>query len=157
MMQKWRATLSTLLMGSLLGVVVLVTSLAYAQCPDGITSLWTLDEDIGDGDIFADSVNGNDGLGALRPAPVAGIVNGAQQFDGADTVVNVAADDSFNWAFDDSFSIEYWIKRTNVAFSDTAEVVVGSGMTFIYYIKIFSIHYYLSSFISNTVCDLNKA
>ena len=116
------------LMGSLLGVVLLVTSLAYAQCPDDITSLWALDED--NGDFLSDSVGLNDGVGglgvagALSPAPVDGIVNGAQQFDGADTVVNVAADDSFNWAFGADFSIEYWIKRTNVAFSDN-EVVVG--------------------------------
>ena len=122
MMQKWRATLHTPLMGSLFAVVLLVTSLAYAECPDGITSLWALDEDIGN--IFVDSVNGNDGSGAATPIPVIGMVNGAQFFNGTDTGINVPADDSFNWAFDASFSIEYWIKRTNAAFAGI-EVIVG--------------------------------
>ncbi len=79
MMKKWRATLYTSLIGSVLGVVLLVTSPAYAQCPDGITSLWALDED--NGDIYSDSVGSvNDGVGAASPTAVAGIVDGAQQF-----------------------------------------------------------------------------
>ncbi len=124
MMKKWRATLYTSLIGSVLGVVLLVTSPAYAQCPDGITSLWALDED--NGDVYSDSVGLNDGSGALSPTAVAGIVDGAQQFDGGGTGIDVVADDSFNWAFDGSFSIEYWMRRGGDAFSNPiAEVAVG--------------------------------
>ena len=122
MMKKWRATLYTSLMGSLLGVVLLVTSPAYAQCPDGITSLWALDEL--NGPNYSDSVGVNDGVGAPNPTAVAGIVDGAQQFNGVGTGINVPADDSFNWAFDDSFSIEYWMRRTDDAFSSN-EIAVG--------------------------------
>ena len=76
--------------------------------------------------FYSDSVGDNDGLGdALNPTiPVVGIVNGAQLFDGADTGVTVAADASFDWAYDASFSIEYWMRRTDDAFIGN-EVIVG--------------------------------
>ena len=123
MMKKRKNTLFKALIVSLLGVVLLVTSPAYAQCPDGITSLWALDED--GGNSFEDSVSGINGSGALTPTPVVGKVNGAQLFNGNNTGINVPANASFNWADNASFSIEYWIRRTDDAFSDPAEVVVG--------------------------------
>jgi len=128
MMRKWRVSLFAALIGSVLGIVLLITSSVYADCPDGIISLWTLDES--SGDFLADSVNGNHGVGAFSPTPATGKVNGAQDFDGSNTGVNVPADDSFNWAYDASFSIEYWINRPGDLSVDN-EVVVGrdDGLT----------------------------
>jgi len=121
-MQKWRNNIFSVLIVSLLGVILLVTSSAYAGCPNGITSLWTLDED--SGNSFEDAINGINGSGALSPSPTAGKANGAQLFNGTDTGINVPADNSFNWAYNASFSIEYWIKRKDDKFSDN-EVAVG--------------------------------
>lgn len=124
MIKKWRAALNTSLIGGVLCVVLLVASPGYAQCPADIISLWALDED--NGALLSDSVGVNDGVGNQNPTPVAGIVEGAQQFDGAGTGVDVVADDSFNWTYNASFTIEYWIRRAGVAFSNPiAEVAVG--------------------------------
>jgi hypothetical protein len=110
------------LLGSFLIAALLIVGPLYADCPSGIVSLWSLDED--SGDDFYDAVGNNHGTGDLSPTPVAGKVNGAQDFNGTDTAVNVPADDSFNWADDASFSIEYWIKRETVAMV-TNEVIIG--------------------------------
>jgi hypothetical protein len=92
------------------------------DCSDDAISLWKLDES--SGDDFSDTVGNNHGLGDLNPSPVAGKVNGAQFFNGTDTGINVPADDSFNWADDASFSIEYWLKREPFAMN-TNEVIIG--------------------------------
>ncbi len=55
MMNKWRVSLFAALIGSVLGVVLLVTGPVYAVCPDDIISLWTLDES--SADFYADSVS----------------------------------------------------------------------------------------------------
>jgi hypothetical protein len=94
---------------------------AYAACPDAISSYWKLDE--ADGPTYADFIKDNDGTGTVNPTAAAGIVNGAQQFDGATTGIDVAADRSFDWNVGESFSIEYWIKR-DVA-PGAIEVAVG--------------------------------
>jgi hypothetical protein len=94
---------------------------AYAACPDTISSYWKLDE--ADGPTYADFIKDNDGTGTVNPTAAAGIVNGAQQFDGATTGIDVAADRSFDWSVGESFSIEYWIKR-DVA-PGAIEVAVG--------------------------------
>jgi hypothetical protein len=91
-------------------------------CSEDALSLWTLDES--SGDSFTDAISGNHGTGAPSPTPVAGKVNGAQDFNGTDTAVTVPADDSFNWADDASFSIEYWVKRESVAMGGN-EVIIG--------------------------------
>jgi len=122
-MRKWRVSLFAALIGSVLGVVLLVTGPVYAVCPDDIISLWTLDES--SADFYADSVNGNHGVGNASPAvQPTGKVNGAQDFTAGSTGIDVPADDSFNWADNASFSIEYWIKRPAAAFASN-EVAVG--------------------------------
>ena len=81
----------------------------YAACPDDITGYWKLDETTAG--TYADFINGKDGTGNVDPTPATGMVNGAQQFDGAtSTGIDVPADRSFNWHGNDSFSIEFWVK-----------------------------------------------
>ena len=110
------------LLGSLLSTILLIAGPLYAECPSGIISMWSLDES--SGNDFSDAVGINHGTGAPSPIPVAGKVNGAQDFNGIDTAVNVPADDSFNWADDASFSIEYWVNRESVAIGGN-EVIIG--------------------------------
>ena len=126
MMYKKRVSLFTLLLVGVLGLVFFTTGSAYAACEDGITNYWKLD-DPADGP-YVDFIDGNNGTGAVAPSAVAGQVNGAQAFNGTNQGIDVTADRSFGWYKDESFSIEYWMKRDPatdpVGFSGT-EVLVG--------------------------------
>ena len=105
-------------------------SAPFVPFPDDTISLWHLDELTliagGTGGIYEDSFDGNDGAGNPNPTAVpapGGIVNGAQAFDGTDTEINVPADGSFDWAVDDSFSIEFWVKRDGAVTNE--QVAIG--------------------------------
>ena len=69
-------------------------------------------------------VDGNDGTGNDNPTAVTGQINGAQEVDGLTTGIDVPADRSFNWTVDESFSIEFWVKR-NGAVTGNNQVAVG--------------------------------
>ena len=118
MMYKRKVSLF-LLVGAL-SLVFLVTSSAYAACLDGMTSYWKLEEA---GSPYADSFDGNDGTGVGTVTQVAGRVDFGQEFNGTNSEVNVAADGSFGWGKDESFSIEYWMKSSSS--SGAVEVIVG--------------------------------
>jgi len=80
-------------------------------CPDGILSYWNLDEN--SPGSYVDSYGGNDGL-CGEECPVAsdtGIIGGGQLFDGENTEINVPADATLNWGVNDSFSVEFWMRR----------------------------------------------
>lgn len=111
--------ISLLLVGAM-GIVFLITGSAYADCPAGMVSYWNLDET--SGDKYADVFDGNDGTGNNNPTATAGRVNGGQQF-AAGTGIDVPPDNAFNWAEDDSFSIEFWIKRNGAP--GAAQVAIG--------------------------------
>jgi hypothetical protein len=139
MMNKWRGTLSTLLLVGALGLVFLATSSAQAALPAGTISYWKLDENVapnpGDTDVYEDSVNapnGNNGdIPGAEIAPTfnaTGKVGGAQDFDSVDTAIDVPDDnDDFDWGAGDSFSIEFWMKGGGCqdAGSQNNEVMIG--------------------------------
>ncbi|AKD05713.1 hypothetical protein PKOR_13395 [Pontibacter korlensis] len=52
------------------------------------------------------------GDGDRQPKPVTGVVSGAQEFDGVDDGLDVAESYNFDWASDESFSIELWMRST---------------------------------------------
>jgi len=98
-------------------------------CPPDMLSYWRLDET--SGTTYADSFDDNPGscreVGKC-PAPASGKVNGGQSFVRADQEgIDTPASD-FNWGPNDSFSIEFWMKKDSPC-SGTAtennEVVVG--------------------------------
>lgn len=108
-----------------LSLVFVTMSPVSAACPDGLTSYWMLEED---GGPYTDSVDDNTGqVGTAAPTQTPGIVGSAQQFNGTDTEINVAPDGSFGWGKNESFSIEYWVKRDSQAqpLGSLVEVVVG--------------------------------
>ena len=81
-----------------------------------VPTMWTLSA--------TTMVLGGSATGAADPTAVTGQVKGAQEFSSTSTEINVPADDSFNWAVDDSFSIEFWIRR-NGAVSGDNQVAIG--------------------------------
>ena len=96
-------------------------------CPQGMTSYWKLNENISGS--YEDYYNGNDGTCiGLCPTPTAGgKVGWAQVFDGDNTGIDAPGSD-FNWGKNDSFSIEFWMKRDNPIGSGGIpdnEVIVG--------------------------------
>ena len=127
MMEKSKIFVFTLLMFSSVSLIFLPVGSADAACPDGITSYWKLDEatPAPPGGTYTDFVNDNDGTGAANPTAAAGIVNGAQQFDGFIDGIDVPADRSFSWYNDESFSIEFWIKRNGAVIGLDNQVAIG--------------------------------
>ncbi len=108
-----------------------VQSVAVYTCPEAVISYWKLDETASS--VFVDTFGGHHGLcsGSGCPTPIAGMINGGQQFGGGsgfDIPVNM----TFDFGAADSFSVEFWLKREEAPAEN--EVVVGrqdpaSGLT----------------------------
>jgi uncharacterized repeat protein (TIGR01451 family) len=92
-------------------------------CPVGMISYWKLDET--SGTTFDDYYNDNNAEcpGTKCPTPAIGQVNGGQAFDGSNDEINVPADASLDWGANDSFSIEFWMKRSGTI--NVNDVIVG--------------------------------
>jgi hypothetical protein len=109
----------------LLGILFVVggVSSVLGSCPDGMSGYWRFDEI--NGESFADVLAVNDAMcGTQCPAPVLdGRIGSAQDFDGAQSEVNVLANDIFNWGSNDSFSVEYWLKSKPDSVSANQAVV----------------------------------
>lgn len=76
-------------------------------CSDDMLGYWKLDEL--EGTTFQDYFAGNDGACTDKcPQAAEGIVNGAQEFAGAQEI-HVPSSEAFNWTAGDSFSIELWV------------------------------------------------
>jgi hypothetical protein len=81
------------------------------NCPTDMISYWKLNET--SGNTYSDYYNGHDGqAGTNAPIPIAGIINGGQQFDGMNDEINVAASTDFNFGANENFSIEFWMKHS---------------------------------------------
>ena len=106
--------------------IFLTANSTFAAYPDGVISHWKLDEAPpgAPNGTYEDSFNGNDGTGDLNPTAAIGIVNGAQDFSGELTGINVPADGSLNWLINESFSIEFWVKTGGVP-PGTNQVIIG--------------------------------
>ncbi|MCK9995419.1 MAG: putative Ig domain-containing protein [Candidatus Krumholzibacteria bacterium] len=92
----------------------------FLPFPDCMVSWWRMDETAGP--PYRDLRAGFDGTASNTPAPVAGILGGAQLFDGLTDEVDVADADQYDWAGDASFSIEFWMMTNN---GGTTQVIVG--------------------------------
>jgi hypothetical protein len=96
------------------------------DCPDTMTNYWKLEESSPD---YIDSIGGNDATceAGYCPDSQSGIVGNAMYFDGGD-MVTVADYGIFNWGADDSFAIEFWMKKDTACggtSSDYNNVIVG--------------------------------
>jgi hypothetical protein len=112
MLKRSKSILFILVALITLGFTFLTANSTRAAYPDGVISHWKLDEALPDSPsaTYVDSFNGNDGTGNINPSAAGGIVNGAQDFSGEFTGIDVQADVSLNWLVNKSFSIEYWVK-----------------------------------------------
>ena len=89
-------------------------------CTSSMTSFFHLDEATSP---YNDSILGLQGTCTNCPTSVTGLVANGQQFDGVNDEVNVAADPSFDWGKDDSFSVEFWVWKDTACTGN--EVIVG--------------------------------
>ena len=112
MMKKSKMFLLSLMLVTVAGFTFIVTSTGLAACPDGITAYWKLDND------YLDFIKGNDGavvppstVPTLDPDP--DTINGALVFNGT-AGIDVTASRAFSWYETESFTIELWVKTTNV-------------------------------------------
>ena len=113
-----------LLFAMALALTFLITNSSFATCPEGMVAYWNLDETVPG--TYEDFFNANDGTGNLDPTPAAGIVGGAQSFNGTNTGITVPAHPTFGWYQNQLFSIEFWVKRDDaVPVAGDPEVVIG--------------------------------
>ncbi len=99
-----------------------------STCPVDMTHYWKMDEDTPG--TYEDYYGANAAYCMTDcPSPsITGVVNTAQQFDGSNDEVNVADDSILDWGANDSFSIEYWIKKESACAGSNVsdnEVIVG--------------------------------
>jgi len=92
----------------------------FLPFPDCMISWWRMDETAGP--PYRDQRAGFDGLASSTPSPVAGILGGAQMFDGITNEVDVADAGQYDWAGDASFTIEFWMMTNQ---GGTTQVIVG--------------------------------
>ena len=71
-------------------------------------------------------------MGNASPLTVGGAIDGAQQFDGSTTGIDVDADHSFNWLTDDSFSIEQLEAWVQARTSGSVQGYSGPGSVWDY-------------------------
>jgi hypothetical protein len=111
---------------------VILPASVFAACPEEMTSYWKLDGELNPpyiNEIDPDFDGECRALGACPTSTPDGAVGeGAQVFNSkAGTGINIPArlslDAPFDWGADDSFTIEFWIKRA--AGLSGIEVVVG--------------------------------
>jgi hypothetical protein len=124
--------LSSILIFCIFSLFVFLPASAFAACPEEMTSYWKLDGELNPpylNEIDPD-FDGECRTAGACPTPTtdAAVGEGAQVFAPAGvTGINIPAritlDAPFDWGADDSFTIEFWIKRASGITS--TEVVVG--------------------------------
>lgn len=89
-------------------------------CPPGMAHYWKLDESAGGS--YADSYDSNPATCSSCPLAAAGRIDGAQYFNGTPRL-SVSDDGTFDWSAADSFSIEFWMKKSSACSQN--EVILG--------------------------------
>jgi hypothetical protein len=94
-------------------------------CPLEMTAYWKLDET--SGQIFDDFIGANNASCAVGNCPdfATGHIGGALDFNGTSDWLEVADNDSLDWASDDSFTIELWAKLGPNDCNSRNKVMIG--------------------------------
>lgn len=100
---------------------------AHSQgCPDSMLHYWKLDETSGPTYVdYFDTLDAS--CPSSCPTAVTGIVNGAQRFNGGNEV-DIPASSTFDWAADQDFTIEFWIRKSSTCAGSTNDynnIIVG--------------------------------
>jgi len=90
--------------------------------PATMLHYWELNEEDGE-TVYMDAYSGADGTCATCPAQTAGVVAEAQAFNGGK--MDVTDTETFDWAADDSITIEYWMKLDPSTISGENQVIIG--------------------------------
>jgi len=90
-------------------------------CPVGIISYWKLDET--SGSVYSDYIGTNNATSTSIPTPVAGRVNGAQQFNGTSNRITAPGMPAYDFTTNTSFTFEAWIKHIT-GFYTGEEIIV---------------------------------
>jgi hypothetical protein len=99
-----------------------ITVSGSLSCPSGLLSYWTLNETTGAPYVDMFSEKNGQCAGGGCPSAAAGIVQGGQSF-GSATGIAVSPDAVFDWRAEESFSIEFWMRRSGTPSAN--EVIVG--------------------------------
>ncbi len=89
----------------------------FSQCPSGMVSYWKLQES---GTTFDDISGNHDATAVSGSMQTDGISGYAQQF--ANSYLTVPAHADYNWASNSSYTIELWVKFTEVS---GTQVIIG--------------------------------
>mgnify|MGYP006283220551 FL=1 len=108
---------------ALISLVVKPATPVYGQGCDHLISYWRMEEKAGN--TYEDIAGGHDAV-ALTSAPSqnAGKIGKAQSFNGTTNYLTVSDHPDFDWAGDQSFTIEMWVKLNNIA-SDDNMIFIG--------------------------------
>lgn len=102
----------------ILAVIMLMTVFMFSNTvradvvAKGLVAYWSFDASTINGDKVKDIVGKNDGVMKAGPKKVAGKINGALEFDGANSV-DVEGTDTLNFVGKEEFSVAAWIKATS--------------------------------------------
>ena len=110
----------------LLILAAFLVSYGYSQtCPTGMVSYWKLEETSG---TVLDDAYGNNNAAADVPlgSDANGRVGNAVILSGSNTV-DIASASGFNFPANSGFTIEFWIKFTDVSFGLYDHIVIGRG------------------------------
>lgn len=94
------------------------------SCPSGIEAYLRFEES--GGTVFSDEINDHSGVTSSgNPISVSGVgeVGSALSFNGVGDKVDIVNSSDFNWTAADAFSIEFWVKYSEL--SATTRVMVG--------------------------------
>lgn len=83
------------------------------DCPPGLFTLLKLDEAFGP--EYADFYGNHNATATVSPSAVAGIVDGGQYFLSGTEIDLPDNANEFDWEYQDNWSIEFWMKTSNVA------------------------------------------
>ena len=122
-MMKTKTFMFSLVMITITGLTLLLSSQGFAACPDDIVAFWKLDK-LNPGGNYLDSINNLNGVGDGSLGTTSGVVKNAATFDGVTTGIDVPASRTFNWLSNESFSIEFWINMAAPPIGDN-QVAVG--------------------------------
>jgi hypothetical protein len=125
--------LSSILIFCIFSLFAFLPASAFAACPEQMTSYWKLDGELNEPPFVNEidsKFNGNCRATGACPTHTtnAAVGDGARQFistsaTGINIPASITLDAPFDWVADDSFTIEFWIKRE--AGITGTEVVVG--------------------------------
>jgi hypothetical protein len=100
---------------------MIVSNLAGQSCPVNMISYWKLQES--SGPTYADSYGSHDAAASSAPFQIDGVSGKGQYFTSSSSNGIIVPDHSdFDWAGTASFSIEFWVKYTDIG---SVKVFIG--------------------------------